>query len=197
MGQGNSYTGAGYDARKQENDRTVINGQKEDEVIPIVDVYTGEVGAGRKDMVLRSNAIGSCVVIVAYDPTEKVGGLAHAMLPGAAPRGETSGRTKYASDAMEEMIDTMTRLGAKRGSIEVCLVGGGNVLKRKDDTICQANISSVIELLKARGINIRAQAVGGTERRGVSLDVNRGTVHYVEEDEEKKLLWKAEWEDSR
>ena len=74
----------------------------------IIDVYTGKVEAGGKDTILRSNAIASCVVIAAYEPTKKVGALAHVMVPGAAPGGKTWGgtsrRTRYAADAIEEMM---------------------------------------------------------------------------------------------
>jgi chemotaxis protein CheD len=157
----------------------------------IIDVHTGEVKAGGKDMILKSNAIGSCVVIAAYDSTKKVGALAHVMLPGAVPEGKTFQRTRYAADAIEEMISRMTHLAANKDGIEVCLVGGGNVLKRKDDTISQQNIASVVELLNEKRIKIGAKAVGGTERRTVSLDVKKGTIHYTEGDAKENLLWKA------
>ena len=160
----------------------------------IIDVHTGEVKAGGKDTILKSNAIGSCVAIAAYDSTKKVGVLAHVMLPGAAPEGKTFQRTRYAADAIGEMINRMTHLGTNgtnKDGIEVCLVGGGNVLKRKDDTISQQNIASVVELLNEERIKIRAKAVGGTERRSISLDVKNGTIHYTEGDAKENLLWKA------
>ena len=157
----------------------------------IIDVHTGEVKAGGKDTILKSNAIGSCVAIAAYDSTKKVGVLAHVMLPGAAPEGKTFQRTRYAADAIGEMINRMTDLEANKDGIEVCLVGGGNVLKRKDDTISQQNIASVVELLNEERIKIRAKAVGGTERRSISLDVKNGTIHYTEGDAKENLLWKA------
>ena len=157
----------------------------------IIDVHTGEVKAGRKDTILESNAIGSCVVIAAYDSTKKVGALAHVMLPGAVPEGKTFQRTRYAADAIEEMISRMTHLGTHKDDVEVCLVGGGNVLKRKDDTICQENIRSVVQLLDEKRIRIRKKAVGGMGRRSISLDVKNGTIHYTEGDAKEKLLWKA------
>ncbi len=94
----------------------------------IVDVYTGEVKAGKEDMLLKSNAIGSCIVIAAYDSIQKVGALAHIMLPGVAPLGKHLQPTRYASNAIEEMIKQMTHLGANIKRTETCLVGGGNVL---------------------------------------------------------------------
>ncbi len=157
----------------------------------IVDVYTGEVKAGGNDTILKSIAIGSCVVIAAYDSRKKVGVLAHVMLPGAAPEGKSLQKTRYAADAIREIINRMTLLGVNKDNIEACLVGGGNVLKREDDTICRENIASVIEFLNEERIKIGSKAVGGTERRTISLDVKNGTIHYTEGDSKEKLLWKS------
>ena len=60
------------------------------------------------------------------------------------------------------------------------LVGGGNVLNRADDTICEDNIKSTLRILKEKGLKVRARALGGTGRKSVSLDIERGTVCYTE-----------------
>ena len=155
-----------------------------------INAGTGEVKAGQ-GIILKSSAIGSCVVIAAYDSEKKVGALAHVMLPGASPKGKTFQKTRYAADAVDEIMNRMAHLGASKDSIEVCLVGGGNVLKRKDDAICQENIASVAKLLNEKRIKIKATAVGGTKRRSISFDVKRGAVYYTEGDAKEKLLWKA------
>ena len=156
----------------------------------IIDVNTGEVKVGRRKTMLRSIAIGSCIVIAAYDFRNKVGAMAHIMLPGSAPK-KSSEKTKYAADAVDEMINRMTQAGAKRSDIEVCLVGGGNVLKKKDDTICKDNIKSTTLLLKKKHIPVRTTVLGGTKRKGVFLDVESGCISYTEGDEKEKLLWKS------
>jgi len=164
--------------------------KQKDKMKKIINVHTGEVKAG-KNTILKSNAIGSCVVIAAYDSTKKLGALAHVMLTGAAPEGKTFQRTRYAADAIEEIINSMILLGAKKDEIEVCLVGGGNVLKREDDTICHDIITSVVELLNEKHIEIRKKAVGGTERRSLTLDIENGIITYTERDSQEKVLWKT------
>ena len=156
----------------------------------IIDVNTGEVEIGGEDTILRSNAIGSCVVIAAYDQAKRIGALVHVMVPGVAPEGKIFQRTRYAADAIDKMVDRMAEQGANTGAIEACLVGGGNVLKRKDDTICSDNIASVVGILMERCIKIQAKDLGGTMRRSISMDVGKGTVHYMVGDSKEKLLWK-------
>ena len=40
-------------------------------------------------------------------------------------------------------------------------------------------------------IPVRATALGGTERKAVSLDVGIGSIFYTEGDGKEKLLWKS------
>ncbi len=157
----------------------------------IINVGTGVVEVGRAGVILRSTAIGSCIVIAAYDSSKKVGAMAHIMLPGRAPKDADGERTRYAADAVDEMISRITRTGANKCDLEVCVVGAGNVLKKQDDTICKDNIKSTTELLGKMHIPVRAMVLGGTERKGVSLNVGSGIIFYTEGDSKEKLLWKS------
>lgn len=159
----------------------------------IIDVQIGEVEAGGAGVILQSKAIGSCVAIVAYDAAKSIGAMAHIMLPGSAPSDkESCEKTKYAADALDAMVGRMTRLGSKNDDIEVAIVGGGNILNRKDDTICKENIESVVKLLAAKQLKIGAKAVGGTSRRSVSLNIDRGIVFCAEGDGSEMQLWRAQ-----
>ena len=155
----------------------------------IIDVNTGEVKVGSGRVILRSVAIGSCVVIAAYDCKKKIGAMAHIMLPGSAPK-KSREKTRYAADAIDKMMKQMSSVGAKTGDIEVCLVGGANVLQRKDDNICKENIKSTTSLLNERNIAVRTTVLGGTERKGVFLDVESGDMSYTEGDGKEKPLLK-------
>jgi len=157
----------------------------------VIDISTGAVEVAGAGAILRSNAIGSCIVIAAYDSSKKVGAMAHIMLPGRAPKDADSESTRYAADAIDEMINRMTRTGANQCDLEVCLVGAGNVLKKQDDTICKDNIESTTELLGKKHIPVRAMVLGGTERKCVSLEVESGSIFYTEGDSKEKLLWKS------
>jgi len=157
----------------------------------IIEAETGEVKSCKGDYILKSNAIGSCVAVAAYSKTEKkIGAIAHIMLPGKSPDKDNEDKTRYAYDAINELIKQMTLLGANQKDIEVCLVGAGNVLKRNDDTICQDNINSVIEHLNKKNIKIMAKSLGGTKRRTVTFDVHNGNIFYTIGDGNNELLWK-------
>ena len=58
------------------------------------------------------------------------------------------------------MLNKMTEAGANKDDIDVCLVGGGNVLRKGNDTICEDNIRSTTHLLEERSIPVRAAVLG-------------------------------------
>ncbi|MBL7131976.1 MAG: chemotaxis protein CheD [Candidatus Omnitrophica bacterium] len=90
-----------------------------------IDVDTGEVKVTSKSVVLRAMAVGSCVVMVAFDRGKKIGGLAHIMLPGSSREKEGQDKTKYAEDAIDELLEKLKNLGVKIEDLEISLFFGG------------------------------------------------------------------------
>lgn len=136
----------------------------------IIDVSTGEVALSADGEILHASAIASCIAVVMIDPGTNVTGLAHIMLPGESAHRKGHVRTRYAADAIDELIRRMSGSGARKRNIVACIAGGGNVLQRENDTICESNLRSVRELLEEKNIRIAAESVGGTARRRVMLD---------------------------
>ena len=168
-----------FERRRLIDDRTMKH---------VENIGVGGVIVAQGEIALRAIALGSCIGVAAYDADKRIGGMAHVMLPGSAPDKAVE-KTRYAANAIEEMIRQMIERGSKPGNIEVCLVGGGNVLEREDDTICESIIESVREILENKGIGVKASAIGGAQRRSVSIDLESGQVWYTEGDREKRLLW--------
>jgi chemotaxis receptor (MCP) glutamine deamidase CheD len=112
------------------------------------------------------------------------------MLPGKSPDGKKSiERTRYAVDAIEAILEEMAITGSACDKLEGVIVGGANVLQKPDDTICPANIDSVLSLLGEKGISVVARAVGGIKRRGISFDLESKVVSHSQGDSEEKQLW--------
>ena len=153
-----------------------------------IDVNTGEVKGGSDSVILRSIAIGSCIAVVAYSIRQRAGAVAHVMLPGKAVASAKE-KTRYAVDAVDELIRIMGNYGTDPADIEVCLVGAGNVLEKPDDTICRANIDSVTGLMQQKNIPVKASVLGGFKRRSVMVDIDTGRVCYTEGDGRETFLW--------
>lgn len=155
----------------------------------IAHVMTGSVKTGGVNYELVSGAIGSCIVVTIYDSINRLGGMAHIMLPGAAPRGFWNQQTKYAENAIADLLQRMSIVPGNFHQMAICLIGGGNVLKKKDHGICSANIFSVKEIMNRMGLRVSAESLGGEERRTARFSVEKGEVYITRGDSKELLLW--------
>ena len=149
-------------------------------------VSTGHIATGSKEGVFTSSPLGSCVAVVAYDSTTKIGGLAHIMLPGKSPKGNNN---KYAEDAITNLTDELKILGVSKKNIEICLIGGANVLRKENDNIADQLIISVYDILKKKKLNVMASSLGGYERRTAKLYLSLGIVNFTVGDSIEKKLY--------
>lgn len=154
----------------------------------IIDVFTGEVKTGDANNELNSHAIGSCIVVTVFNPENCSGGMAHIMLPGRAPDKNDEKKTKYAYDGIVTLLSAMNLKADEYDKLEICLIGGANVLKSENDAICEKNINSVFEILKTHNLNIKAKALGGTIYRTVRFDIETGKIFVREGDTNEELL---------
>lgn len=138
-----------------------------------------KVGIGELDVlqgtgVLRT-LLGSCIGLVLHDRSNRVGGLAHIVLPTAS--GETQTPGKYADTAVPELIRLIEQSGGSSRQLTAKLAGGANVLAlSKPNSIGDQNLEMVERLLKALGIFVLARHVGGQLGRRMAYDVETGIV---------------------
>jgi chemotaxis receptor (MCP) glutamine deamidase CheD len=93
-----------------------------------VTLTQGEFHASREPVVL-STILGSCVAVCLHDPGTGIGGMNHFLLPdGGDARDATSER--YGVNAMEQLINALLRLGARRAGLVAKAFGGANMSPR-------------------------------------------------------------------
>lgn len=156
----------------------------------VIYANTGEVKSGGAGIILNSGAIGSCVVIIAYDSSKKMGIMAHIMLPGKAPTENHPMSTRYAANAIEEIVSHLAP-GTDTKTITICLIGGANVLKREVDTIGEDNLKSIENLLREKQFSVQVKSVGGFERRTTFFDIENACVYFTVGDSKQQILWQA------
>lgn len=155
----------------------------------IVDVQTGEVAVGRGSAILEVGGIGSCVVVAMLDYARSVAGAAHLMLPGKCPHPGGPEVTRYVFDGIDELLKRMLDAGAGRKALRVCVAGGANVVRRMNDTVCDAIIASVEEKLSQLGLVPEVEDTGGVERRSLTVDAAGGVVCCKVGDSAEKVLF--------
>lgn len=145
-------------------------------MINIVEVGIGELYAAMSPVILTSLGLGSCVGIIIYDPTTRIGGLAHIMLPDSKQVLNNVQRGKFADTATEDLVEAMIKMGAKKKMMRAKLAGGAHMFGSESDflKIGQRNINASREALKRLEIPICAEEVGGSMGRTISLNTETG-----------------------
>jgi len=171
-----------------------------------IEVHMGDIAVMKGTHNLITSGVGSCLIITLYDPKLQIGALAHTMVPSSAKRdteyqqrlsthlsfeapslGQTcmvaeqvstkAKETKYVDVAIDRMLKGLQANGAKREDLEAKLIGGANMFPTiASDDIGQDNVLSAKEKLKAEGIRIVGECVGGSQGRSVEFSPTTGVV---------------------
>jgi len=136
---------------------------------PGVKLLMNEFFVTSEDMVLNT-VLGSCVSACIRDAGRGIGGMNHFMLPDGSgdPSRPTSDAMRYGAYAMEVLINELIKRGARRGSLEAKVFGGGAVLKRMTTlNIGEDNAKFVRRYLALEKIPIIAEDLLGEHPRKV------------------------------
>lgn len=130
----------------------------------VLTLTQGEFRVSR-DPVVLSTILGSCVAVCLHDPEAGVGGMNHFLLPDGG-ESHDAGSERYGVNAMEQLINALLRLGARRGGLVAKAFGGANMTARLAP-IGDSNASFTRQFLATEGITCLAESFGGTNARRV------------------------------
>lgn len=122
--------------------------------------------------------LGSCVAVFLHDPTAKIGGVAHALLP-KAPKGRRSSDAKYADVGIRLLFDKLVANGSDRRRVRAKLVGGAQMfsdLNLKMSDIGRENVLQSRKTLMELGIRVVAEEVEGRQGRSAYFSMEDGAV---------------------
>ena len=119
--------------------------------------------------------LGSCVGVAIRDKNNKVGGLAHVMLPDSTVIAGQTNIAKFADTGITELIRQMEKLGANKRNMVAKIAGGAQmfaVSSRSGMNVGERNVEAVKIKLKEFGIPILAEDTG--------LNYGRTVIFYPE-----------------
>ncbi len=118
-----------------------------------------------QDMVVT--ILGSCVAACMRDPATGFGGLNHFMLPDQTDGSRTDlSALRYGTFAMERLINEVTRWGCPKERLEIKVFGGGQVTTGTN-TVGLRNAAFVLEYLRAEGLKVAGEDLGGLHARRI------------------------------
>ena len=146
----------------------------------VVKVGMADLKIARQPDILTTLGLGSCVGIALYDPTIKLGGLAHIMLPDSKQIKNNENKAKFADTAVNTLVEGMIAQGAKKNKLVAKIAGGAHMFefKNMDDMmrIGTRNVAAVVQILEALHIPILAQDTGSNYGRTIELHTNTGVL---------------------
>ena len=127
-----------------------------------IHVIQGEQAISDDPNVTMQTVLGSCVAACLHDPGRGVGGMNHFLLPD-----DGSGTDiRYASAAMEQLVNELLKAGADRRRLQAKLFGGARIMPNLPD-IGRRNAESALAFLQNEGIPCISQSLGGSQARRV------------------------------
>lgn len=134
----------------------------------------GELGVLQGTGILRT-LLGSCIGLVLFDQRNRVGGLAHIVLP--TSNGSDHAPGKYANTAIPELIRQIEQSGGRQRNLAAKFAGGANMFATANqNAVGDQNLAMVELLLKEAGIPVLGRHCGGKQGRRMAYDVGTGIV---------------------
>ena len=157
--------------------------------LPLIYLKPGELYLGEQPTVVVTT-LGSCVSMIFYEPTRRLGAICHALLPADLLQ-ENSFR--FVDRAFYWMLEQFQSRGIGPGQIQGKLFGGADVLefvqgKCRSVTVGQQNIRKALELFETHGLKVQASSLGGTWGRKIFFFTHTGEVL---QKRLEKLCWLA------
>lgn len=127
---------------------------------------------------LTTIGLGSCIGIALYDPSTKITGLAHIMLPDSTAIKNNSNIAKFADTGIQKLYDDMIAAGANKLKIVAKIAGGAKMFELSGSSnainVGERNAQASREKLKALGIKLLAEDCGLNFGRTVEIYSENG-----------------------
>ena len=146
---------------------------------PVCRVAMGEGAVKRAPHIISSVGLGSCVAVIIYDTTRKIGGLAHIMLPDSSQICSHNSRYKCADTAITALLEELKSTGAVRQNIVAKLVGGAQMFSSYDNSnpgVGKQNILSIKRIVSEEQIPLMGEDIGGRHGRNIEFHLDSGKV---------------------
>jgi len=139
-------------------------------------VGIAEIRIARAPAVLVGYGLGSCLAISLYDPALRLGGFAHALLPGDEPGRDGERPGKYVASAVATLLDSLLAAGAARQRLQAKLAGGATMFPGLSArrSVGERNVEMARRELSRLGIPLVGEDVGGNFGRTCELLLEDG-----------------------
>lgn len=147
----------------------------------MIKVGMADLNVCRAPEALTTLGLGSCIGACLYDPTTKIAGMVHYMLPDSTRITSNQNIAKFGDTGIREVLKRMELMGARRIRIVAKIAGGATMFSMSGPGLSSLNvgnnnIESAKKNLAALGIRIIAQDVGLNYGRTIEFFAEDGSL---------------------
>lgn len=128
---------------------------------------------------LTTLGLGSCIGIALYDPSTKVTGLAHIMLPDSKQIRNNSNVEKFADTGIQKLYEDMIKAGANKSRIVAKIAGGAKMFQIADSGMNVGERNALASKAKLKQLGIRLLAEDTGLNYGRTVEIYSETGDYV------------------
>ena len=130
---------------------------------------------------LTTLGLGSCVGVALYDPSTKISGMLHLMLPDSTQIKNNQNIAKFADTGIKELFNTMIKKGASSARIVAKIAGGAQMFSYGGGnseimSVGQKNVEATKKVLSEFKIRIIAEDTGLNYGRTITFDSQTGNL---------------------
>lgn len=142
---------------------------------------------------LTTIGLGSCIGIALYDPSTKISGLAHIMLPDSTQIRNNSNIAKFADTGIQKLYDDMIKAGANKARLVAKIAGGAKMFELSSGSensinVGERNAEASRKKLKELGVRLVAEDCGLNFGRTVELYSENGDYYIKSVGKDVKII---------
>jgi chemotaxis protein CheD len=121
-----------------------------------------------------ATVLGSCVAVCLHDPTTRIGGMNHFLLPHHVERDRSP---RFGTIAVPQLVEEVVRAGASRRTLVAKVFGGASVIAAMASgrRLGDENARLALRLLEEAGVPVLDHDVGGSRGRKLVYFADEGT----------------------
>lgn len=143
------------------------------------------------DDILVTYSLGSCIGLTLYDKDARIGGMVHTMLPLSRKNPERAKAcpAMFTDSGVMALIQELLDRGASKQNLVARAAGGASVMDEHGTfKIGERNCTTLKKILWKNDILLRAEDVGGTQARTLSLYMEDGRTTVYADQVERDLI---------
>ena len=158
----------------------------------VIKVGMADLKTGKGTDVLTTLGLGSCIGLTFYDPTSKIGGLVHYMLPDSTKLKNNSNIAKFGDTGIRELYNQVIAMGASKYRLLAKIAGGAKMFEVSGlsgiGNVGDRNAEAAKKILKELGVKLIAEDTGLNYGRTVELHCDTGEFYVKSVGKEIKII---------